>query len=213
MSDFLGSYACQAPLSMEFSRQEYWSGLSLPSPMHKSEKLKWSRSVVSDPQRPHGLQPSRLLLALSFFLLDVIPLNSQCVCSLYILLLMYIWVRESISHSTVFDSTSPWTVALQAPLSMGFSRQEYGSGLPFPPPGIFLTQGSNPPSPASPALAGGFFTTSTTWDASSSKHSSCNLQRRQGHESWEKTEETLRMEKIEKTRQLWQSVTEIGFFF
>ena len=37
-----------------------------------------------------------------------------------------------------------WTVALQAPLSMGFSRQEYWSGLPCPPPGeIFLTQGSN----------------------------------------------------------------------
>ena len=35
------------------------------------------------------------------------------------------------------------TVALQAPPSMGFSRQEYWSGLPFPPPGIFLTQGSN----------------------------------------------------------------------
>ena len=40
---------------------------------------------------------------------------------------------------------SPWTVARQAPLSMGFSRQEYWSGLPCPPlQGIFLTQGSNP---------------------------------------------------------------------
>ena len=38
-----------------------WSGLPFPSPMHESEKWKWSRSVVSDPQRPHGLQPSRLL--------------------------------------------------------------------------------------------------------------------------------------------------------
>ena len=37
-----------------------------------------------------------------------------------------------------------WTVAHQAPLSMGFSRQEYESGLPLPPPGIFLTQGLNP---------------------------------------------------------------------
>ena len=37
-----------------------------------------------------------------------------------------------------------WTVAHQAPLSMGFSRQEYWSGLPFPPLGIFQTQGSNP---------------------------------------------------------------------
>ena len=38
---------------------------------------------------------------------------------------------------------TPWTVVHQAPLFMGFSRQEYWSGLPFPPPGIFPTQGSN----------------------------------------------------------------------
>ena len=47
--------------SLGFSRQEHWSGLPFPSPMHESEKWKWSRSVVSNPQRPHGLQPSRLL--------------------------------------------------------------------------------------------------------------------------------------------------------
>ena len=42
------------------------------------------------------------------------------------------------------DSAIPWTGARQAALSMGFPRQEYWSQLPFPPPGIFLTQGSNP---------------------------------------------------------------------
>ena len=41
-----------------------------------------------------------------------------------------------LSHSVVSDSAIPWTVARQAPLSMGFSRQEQWSGLPFPPPGI-----------------------------------------------------------------------------
>ena len=46
--------AYQAPPSLGFSRQEPWSGLPFPSPMHESEKWKWSRSVVSDPQRPHG---------------------------------------------------------------------------------------------------------------------------------------------------------------
>ena len=46
---------------MEFSRQEYWSGLPFLSPMHESEKSKWSRSVVSDSSWPHGLQPTRLL--------------------------------------------------------------------------------------------------------------------------------------------------------
>ena len=41
-----------------------------------------------------------------------------------------------LSHSVMSDSATPWTVALQAPLSMGFSRQEYWGGLPCPPPGI-----------------------------------------------------------------------------
>ena len=53
--------AHQAPPSLGFSRQEHWSGLPFPSPMHESEKWKWGRSVVPDPQRPHGLQPTRLL--------------------------------------------------------------------------------------------------------------------------------------------------------
>ena len=54
---------------------------------------------------------------------------------------------------------TPWTVAHQAPLSMKFSRQEYWSGLPFPPPGGLPDPGIEPASPVSPALAGGFFTT------------------------------------------------------
>ena len=53
--------AHQDPLSLGFSRQEHWSGLPFPSPMHESEKWKWSRSVVSDSEWPHGLQPTRLL--------------------------------------------------------------------------------------------------------------------------------------------------------
>ena len=58
-----------------------------------------------------------------------------------------------------------WTGALQAPLSVGFSRQEYWSGLPCPPPGDLPNPGVKPTSLKSPALAGGFFTTSTTWGA------------------------------------------------
>ena len=53
--------AHQAPPSMEFSRQAYWSGLPFPSPMRESEKWKWNHSVVSDSWRPHGLRPTRLL--------------------------------------------------------------------------------------------------------------------------------------------------------
>ena len=47
--------------SLGFSRQERWIGLPFPSPMHESEKWKWSCSVVSDSLQPHGLQPTRLL--------------------------------------------------------------------------------------------------------------------------------------------------------
>ena len=55
------------------------------------------------------------------------------------------------------------TVALQAPRSMGFSRQEYWSGLPFPSPEDLTSPGIEPTSFMSPALAGSFFTTSATW--------------------------------------------------
>ena len=53
---------------------------------------------------------------------------------------MYKWIGSLylmavISHSVISDSATPYTVACQAPLSMEFSRQEYWSGLPFPPPG------------------------------------------------------------------------------
>ena len=52
---------------------------------------------------------------------------------------------------------TPWTVACQAPLSVGFSRQEYWTALPCPPPGYFPDPGIEPVSLASPVLAGGFF--------------------------------------------------------
>ena len=60
---------------------------------------------------------------------------------------------------------TPWTAARQAPLSKGFSKQEYLSGLPCPPPGDLPNPGIEPKPPMSPVLAGGFFTTNTTWEA------------------------------------------------
>ena len=61
-----------------------------------------------------------------------------------------------------------WTAACQTPLSMGFSRQEYWSGLRCSPAGDLSDTGIEPASLLSPALAGGFvlfcFTTSTTWE-------------------------------------------------
>ena len=64
-----------------------------------------------------------------------------------------------LSRSVVFDSVTPWTVAHQAPLCIGFPRQEYWSGLPFPFAGDLPKPGIEPTSPTSPALADEFFTT------------------------------------------------------
>ena len=66
--------------------------------------------------------------------------------------------------SRVRLSATPWTVARQAPLSMGFSRKEFWSGLPCPPLGALPDPGLELGSLISPALAGGFFTTNNTWE-------------------------------------------------
>ena len=88
--------AHQAPPSLGFSRQEHWSGLPFPSPMREGEKWKWSRSVVSDSQRPHGLQPTRLLRPWDF------PGKSTgvgCHCLLH--MIIYLILNISIDLSCV----------------------------------------------------------------------------------------------------------------
>ena len=65
-------------------------------------------------------------------------------------------VLSHFSHVLLF--TTLWTVACQDPLSMGFSRQEYCTGLPCPPPGDLPNPGIEPVSLMSPPLAGAFFT-------------------------------------------------------
>ena len=67
------------------------------------------------------------------------------------------WLRvQSLSRVRLF--VTPWTTAHQAPLSMGFSRQEYWSGLSCPPPGDLPNLGIKPTSPADSCIAGRFFT-------------------------------------------------------
>ena len=72
------------------------------------------------------------------------PLLNPCVCML--------------NRSVTSDSAIPWTVTHQAPPSMGFPRQEYWSGLPFPSPGDLPNPGIEPGSPAALALTGGLCT-------------------------------------------------------
>ena len=70
-----------------------------------------------------------------------------------------------LSHfSLVHLLATLWTLSCQALLSMEFSRQEYWSGLPCPPPGHLPNPGIKPTLLTSPALADEFFTTSTTWE-------------------------------------------------
>ena len=67
---------------------------------------------------------------------------------------------------------TPWTVARQAPLSMGFSRQEYWRGLPFPSLGALPDLGIEP---LSPALAGRFFTIEPPGNPNTYQRSNLNL--------------------------------------
>ena len=99
--------AHQAPLSLGFSRQEHWSGLPFPSPMHESEKWKWSRSVVSDSSRSHGLQPTRLLHPWDF------PGKSTRVGCHFLLLLDSLPITKSNLHclflrNLTFSPTKYW---------------------------------------------------------------------------------------------------------
>ena len=81
-------------------------------------------------------------------ILRLFQLKFLCVC-----------VCVCVCSITSDSLTTPWIIAHQAPLSMEFSRQEYGSGLSFPPAGDLIKPGIKPTSPLSPELAGGFFIT------------------------------------------------------
>ena len=116
--------ANQAPLSMGFPRQEPWSGLSIPF----SRGSSWPRDHT------HVLYVFALA---SGFLTTSTTWEAQ------------IGIQSEVkSLSRVRFFATPWTVAYQAPPSMGFSRQEYWSGLPFPSPEDLPSPGIEPVSPA-----------------------------------------------------------------
>ena len=104
--------AHQAPPSLRFSRQEHWSGLPFPSPMHESEKWKGSRSVVSDSLRPHGLQSTRLLRPWDF------PGKSTgvgCHCLLH----LYHWVTYKPAKGNFWGRVRFWAVSQQEATFLG----------------------------------------------------------------------------------------------
>ena len=88
-----------------------------------------------------------------------------------------------LSHfSPVSIFGTPWTVARQALLPMGFSRQEYWCGLPCSAPQDLPDPGIKPTYLMAPALAGGFFTTSTTWEAK--QHSPKEEKKKDSRKIW-----------------------------
>ena len=81
---------------------------------------------------------------------------------------LYLWVSLDCLlrfHSCVWLFAVQWITAHKAPLSMGFSRQEYWNELPFPTPSDLPDLGTKPTSLASPALASRLFTDNATWGA------------------------------------------------
>ena len=109
---------------------------------------------------------SLLFNMLSRFVIAFLARN-KCLMHIFPCVYVCIYVCACVpSHFSCFWLFAPlWTVASQAPLSLGFSNQEHWSGLPCPPPGDLPSSGIQPASLMSPALAGRFFTTSTTWEA------------------------------------------------
>ena len=101
-----------------------------------------------------GQVMSLLFNMLSRFVITFLPRSKRLLIS---------WLQSP--SAVILDFVTLWTVAHQAPLSRGFSRQEYWTGLPCPPPGDLSDPGSNPCLFSSPVLVGGFFTTSATWEA------------------------------------------------
>ena len=151
--------ACQVPLSVEFSRQEYWRGLPLPSPGNLPDPGIETMSLAPPALAggllttvPPGTPTLQCAAAAAKSLqscptlcdpIEGSPPGSPVPGILQARILE--WVAISFSSawkwkvkvkllSRVRPSATPWTAAYQAPPSMGFSRQEYWSGVPLPSP-------------------------------------------------------------------------------
>ena len=118
--------AYQAPPSMGFSRQEYWSGMPSPSlwnPHAAAAAAKSLQSCLTLCNPIHSSPPGSAIPGiLQTRTLEWVAISFSDAWK---------WKVKVKSLSRVWLFTIPWTAALQAPPSMGFSRQEYWSGLPL----------------------------------------------------------------------------------
>ena len=110
----------------------------------RSRLLGWARGQAVPQEAPGNQRGLPASVRCAFVPEALHPAAVTCSCEILVR-----WIFSVVSDSF----TTPWTVFHQAPLSMEFSRQEYWSGLPFPPPGHLLNPGMEP---ASPALTGRF---------------------------------------------------------
>ena len=108
--------------------------------------VEWNQAKAIDSWLEHPSHPLTPLLVSKASVPRIVPAATDT------------WVLSGFSHVWLFATL--WTIASQALLSMGFSRQEYWSVLPCSPPGNLPNPGVEPASLMSPAFAGGFFTTS-----------------------------------------------------
>ena len=131
--------ADQAPQSMEFSRQEYWSGLPFPSPGDPPDPGIEPGSPALQADALPSEPPGKAVVDISLSIMII----SSCMFVAANGIGMKVLVTQSCP--TLCD---PWTVACQAPQSMEFSRQEYWSELPFPSPEDLPNPGIKPGSPA-----------------------------------------------------------------
>ena len=132
--------ARHVPLSMGLSRQDYRNGLPFPSPGDLSDSgIKPGSSSITG--RLFTIWTTRESPKESYFYIKGSSYQKEILCDK---LNSFCIPPLCSSHSVMSDSATPWTVDCQAPLSMGFSRQEYWSGLSFPTPGDHPDKGLNP---------------------------------------------------------------------
>ena len=120
------------------------SGIFCPVGIYPKTWKKGSAIVFSHPSSDISMFGCKVSWGAVWYLQSSYLRGHVCVCCLYFFFqtnaLCVCWVDQCL-----WLFAAPWTVARQAPLSMGFPRQEYWSGLPFPPPGDLPTQRSNQP--------------------------------------------------------------------
>ena len=218
---------------MELSRQEYWSRLPFPSPgdLPDPEIKPWSpalqeNSSPSEPsEKPHiciylcvyHIFLSYLSIPLLMDKPNIFSVGREEITSENIFGVGGIWTVpgrmkkawikmkvKSLSRVQLF--ATPWTVAYQAPPSMGFSRQECWSGLPFPSPGIFPTQADALPSepPGKPLTKDGSWWVMTKGKSSSRSDVSGN---------WLGVEVSCRVGFISRSSESWCGKGKLGTDF